>query len=524
MPVGLTFPLIARLRRGVFALDIQPFPRSGIVPGDHLTNFYRFWLFSDDLGHGAVRLRDPYAFRLVAKAVDPPLGWVFGPVFAVLDRIVGAIGAYNLVAMLAVGLSVAFGYLWLRSLGAPPPAALVGAVALAVFPANYARLTVHIKAFFFWMMPLALYLLERGRQASNRRVSYAWAAAAGVTTAALVTVIEPETGVYFWPLLLLYAVGRSRRPVWLGLGTGLVLTAAYVAWFYAAVIGPSITSKGRTLGAVFSYAPGVGDIVTRTYTPLELEHYVWPGVGIVAAVYGAYRLFRAAVPLGVKLLLAAAPLVVVVALGPRAPGVGHLYSFLFEHVAAFRVVQTPGRAIFVLAPIVGLGVAFGLPWLAERRWSWAVCALLAAALVIDARAVTWRQSRPIDSRLVAATKGARGIVDLPITNGMDYLATPYEYWITLVPAPRAQGATPFVTGAERAGNARLATLDSGTVQRPAVDYACSRGATHVVVWEDLFGRGSLPTGGAAVVASLKASPSFELLAARDGIDVFRIRC
>jgi hypothetical protein len=81
-----------------------------------------------------------------------------------------------------------------------------------------------------------------------------------------------------------------------------------------------------------------------------------------------------------------------------------------------------------------------------------------------------------------------------------------------------------VTRAELDGSTRLATLDSGTVQRPTVDYACSRGATHVVVWEDLFGRGSLPKDGAAVLASLKASPLFELLAARDGIDVFRIRC
>ena len=41
----------------------------------------------------------------------------------------------------------------------------------------------------------------------------------------------------------------------------------------------------------------------------------------------------------------------------RAPITGPLYRFAFEHASAFRVVQAPGRIVFVLGPIVALGLA-----------------------------------------------------------------------------------------------------------------------------------------------------------------------
>src|SRR5205823_6153825 len=140
VPLAVTYPLVARLSRGIFAWDYPPLTRSGIVPGDHLVNYYRFALFSDAAAHRVVRLHDPYAFALAGPAHDPPLGWMFGPVFTAVSRLAGGIVAYNTLVFLAVALGITFGYLWLRTLGVPPIAAVVGAVAIAVFPAGYARL------------------------------------------------------------------------------------------------------------------------------------------------------------------------------------------------------------------------------------------------------------------------------------------------------------------------------------------------------------------------------------------------
>lgn len=527
VPLFLTYPLVARLSRGFFAFDQPPLTRSGIVPGDHLVNFYRFWLFSDGLAHRTARLHDPYAFALVGRANDPPLGWIFGLPFAVLERLAGVVTAYNLLVFLALGLSFLFGYLWLRALGLPAPAATAGAVALVVFPASYARLTVHIKAFFFWLMPLALFLVERARRSSTSRSRFILTAGAGLATVALLTVVEPETAVYFWPVLLLYAVGRAGRDVWLGLGAGVALSIAYLGWFYAAVVGPSVNSNGRTVASLMRYSPGLGDLFTRAYDAGNLERYLWPGVGALLAVYGAVCLWRSAAPLGPKLAISAVPLILVAAMGPRAPLVGGLYRFLFEHISAFRVVQTPGRAVFVVGPLVGLGVAFGFDSLlapVRRRRVWAACAVLAVVLVLDARAVTWQQSRPLRSSTVAALAGAKGIIDVPVTNGLDYLGSVYDYGITRAPAPRAGGMTPYLTRRQIVGFNRVVSLGGGTVDPAAVRAACAMGATHVVLWEDMFGRGDLPIDARAAFTALSASRDLQLLSTDEGIDVFRLRC
>src|SRR5207237_9607283 len=89
VPLAVTYPLVARLSRGIFAWDYPPLTRSGIVPGDHLVNYYRFALFSDAAAHRVVRLHDPYAFALAGPAHDPPPGSMFGPALRAGSRRAG---------------------------------------------------------------------------------------------------------------------------------------------------------------------------------------------------------------------------------------------------------------------------------------------------------------------------------------------------------------------------------------------------------------------------------------------------
>lgn len=99
-PVLLTWPLALRMNRGFFAWDVPALMKSGVVAGDHLNNVYRFWLFHDASREGRLPFQDPYAFALGGGANDPPLGWIFGPIYSIGHALVGAVNAYNLLVLL----------------------------------------------------------------------------------------------------------------------------------------------------------------------------------------------------------------------------------------------------------------------------------------------------------------------------------------------------------------------------------------------------------------------------------------
>ncbi|MFN2611349.1 MAG: hypothetical protein ABR507_10840 [Actinomycetota bacterium] len=520
VPVLLTHPLAFRMGKGLFAWNVPPFPSSGIVPGDHYNNMYRFWLWYDGLTKGRLPLHDPYAFALGGGANDPPFGWIFGPPFAIARSLFGAITAYNLLVLAALLCTGVFTYLWLRRLGLPKTACVIGAAAAMTMPAAYARLTVHIKAFFLWLMPASLYAIERS---NGKRHGTSWALAAGLLAFCLVTVIEPETGVYFWPLLILYSIGTLSRRRWFALSVGLLLSGLYLLFFYQRVIGPSVTKAGRSIDSLMNYSPTLSDLFRRTYNPVLLERYVYAGGLSLLALVGIGLIWRSKIPIGKKVYVAMLPLVLLVALGPNAPGIGHVYLWAFRNISAFRVVQTPGRIVFVIAPMIAMGAAY-FAKVIRGRWSIPVALIIVSLATFDSRAVSFAQSPPLDPLIFSKARSATAVLDLPITTGIDFHASVYNYETTILPAPRAGGVSPFVTmEAIRAFN-RVGDIGAGNISPRVLDAACEMKISHVVVWRDMFGLPQLPPDVRPALAALDSSPRFRLVGAGQGLYVYALKC
>src|SRR5262249_45661661 len=104
---------------------------------------------------------DPYSFRPEAEPTANAPWWPFGlatwPLFAALDQ-VRAWNAFVLLTFLAAG---ALACAWLRELGLPRAAALVGGAALPLAPYRVVESRGHLLGPISVLLPLALLACER---------------------------------------------------------------------------------------------------------------------------------------------------------------------------------------------------------------------------------------------------------------------------------------------------------------------------------------------------------------------------
>jgi hypothetical protein len=177
--------------------------------------------------------------------------------------------------------------------------------------------------------------------------------AARTAAAALVLLVLFAMLSSFW---LLPAAGNG--------GPGGAMTRADLKLFETR----STSRAGTALSVASLYGfwkTQIDGLMPRRYIPL------WPAFGILMTAFCLYGLFRyRSEPGRGPGLLALAALAVVaffLSLGARAPLTGGLFSFMFDHVAAFRLFREPQKfvALIVLAYAV-LG-ASGLDRLLRRR-------------------------------------------------------------------------------------------------------------------------------------------------------------
>jgi hypothetical protein len=334
-----------------FLADATPVPGEAAA-GDHLQAEYHLWLVGHQLEHGRAPWRDPYTFRPESPPRANFGGWPFGLPFWPLSALFGPVLGWNLLLLLTYLAAGAFVYLWLRELGLPRGAALVGGLAFALAPYRVAQSAGHLRGPISTLLPLALWAFER-----SRRGSLWWLAGAGAALASI-----PFSDVHLAlgavPFFALYALCRSRDARVLAgaaLGTLAAVGTGLLVGHFA--VSGSIGAGGRTLREVSHYSATGLDFVTR-HPRHGLEGFVFLGwLTPLLAVAGLVLLLRAR-RWGLALALALGALVpVLLAFGTNLP----LYSALWHHFPPLRYPRVPERqmpvACLALAALAAFAVA-----------------------------------------------------------------------------------------------------------------------------------------------------------------------
>jgi hypothetical protein len=337
-----------------------------VTPGDHLQTIYNLWLPGHQLARGAAPWLDPYSFQPEAEQRFNFPGWPFSLVFGPLEALFGTVAGWNLFVLLTYAGAGGCAALWLRALGLPLGAALVGGLAFALAPYRVAHSTGHLLGPVSMLLPLALYGVERRST---------WLAAAALASIPLAGQVHLALGAI--PFVIAYAVARDR------LRLGAIAGATAVVGG-AAVWAVALDRAGeRSYAEVGRYSAELGDFLSRD--PGAFERFVYLGWLLpLAALAGLVSLCSSNTKFRSRSLAAVLGLGAVVpcllALGANLPG----YGFLWRHTP-LQATRVPERML----PIA--------------------CLCLAALAALAIACVTGTQSRP---RLVLGMAFALVVADL----------------------------------------------------------------------------------------------------------------
>ena len=340
-------------------------PREGrVTPGDHLQTAYNLWLPGHQLARGAAPWLDPYSFQ---PEVEPRVnfaGWPFAAVYGPLQALFGTVAGWNLFVLLTYAGAGGFSALWLRTLGLPVGAALVGGLAFALAPYRVAQSTGHLLGPISMLLPLALYGVERRK---------AWLAAAALASIPLSGQVHLALGAI--PFVLAYALARRR--LWLGaIAASAGVAGGVIVWALSLR-----DADERPFSEVEHYSATLGDFVSRN--PGEFERFAYLGwLTPLVAIAGTVCLccfntsFRSRA-LGTVLGLGAL-VPCLLALGSNLPG----YGLLWRHTP-FHATRVPERllpiAVLCLAALVAIAIACVVSTLSRTRLVVVVVALVVAA-------------------------------------------------------------------------------------------------------------------------------------------------
>ena len=508
------------------------FPAS-IAPGDHLQMAYYLWLWE----HALTTLdhlpwSDPFQFAAGGHASAQPFGWPLVIVSLPVGLLAGPVAAYNALVLVAFVAGAGATYALARRLGTSRAAAAVAGFAFAFAPFRLVQATAHVNALLAPLLPLLVYCAERALRDDDDRSARraAWA-----TVAVQVSVMasgELHLAVFASALLAFYVAlrapgappGRRRRLA----VPGVVLvaaTAAVAGLMYAFVLQPSVAGGGRTLEEAATFAPRLGDIVSRQVTWLQFERYAYPGLVIAGlAGAGAIAAWRTG---GRRLLGAGLVALAVVPLGlALAPGlVGHpLVQDAYRAIPMLSFSRVPGRILIVTALALAVLAAFAVDLVRRRHLRWALAAVAVIALVADAPRGLFDRNPAAQTTVSLAPPGST-ILDLPPFDPGDYAGSVYTFEITRAPGPRSGGYSPFVTPDARRAQATTVPLAELPVDacrwRGVVD---DLGIDHVAVHLDLYGDPPerWPADGDALAAALDRTPGFTEVARGGDVVLFAV--
>jgi hypothetical protein len=312
--------------------------------GDHLQLGWAFWLVGHQLGRVASPLSDPYSFRPEAEAPPSLQGWLLGLPYWPLRSVLDDVWAYDVILLLTFVLAGGVACWWLRSLGVPVPAALVGGAVFCLMPYRVGQSTGHLLGLVAFLLPATLLALERRRFA----------------LAALALVALPLSGQLHLalgaiPLALGYAVARLPRAGWWKAGAGaaaaVVAGIAVERWAVAGSIG-----TGRSFAQVERYSAELTDFVTRGVGS-GIEELVFVGWLTPLVALAGLWLLASRRQRGLAALLGLAALVpCLLALGANLPG----YEDAWRRLPGLDATRVPERFMPIACLAIAALAAFGL--------------------------------------------------------------------------------------------------------------------------------------------------------------------
>ncbi len=456
--------------------------------GDHLQAVYHLWLPGHQLEHGRAPWVDPYTFR---PESDPQVNfgaWPFGLPFWPLAAVFGTVVGWNLFILLTYLAAGGFACLWLRELGLPRGAGLVGGLVFALAPYRVAQSAGHLRGPISALLPLALFAFERSRRGSRWWLALAGGAIASIPFSDLHLALG-ATGFF-----LLYALLRARDPRTLAGAFLGVLAAAGAGQIVASGrISGSIGSGGRSLREVAVYSADGLDFLTR-HQRHGPESFVFLGWLTPLLALAGLILLLGGRRLGLAAALAVGAVVpILLALGTHFP----LYATLWHHFPPLRYPRVPERQMPVACLALAALAAFALARISRiaraRRNLVTVCYLIAGlALVIDLRVTIYRAARadPANAAYAALRPEPPGrLLELPVLHPSVARGSIYFYYDLQAHRQRPSGYS--TVAPKRAGKLalRLEPLNCGE-WRPGTEALLRRlGVRYLAFHAGLFSEG-----------------------------------
>jgi hypothetical protein len=438
-----TWPAVRGLDDGDLA---RPSPGFGeAAAGDHLQLGWALWLPGHQLGRGAAPWLDPYSFQPEADPAINLQGWLFGLPYWPLHALLGPVTAYNVFLLLSFLAAGALTTWWLRELGLPRGAALVGGFAFALAPYRAAQSTGHLLGPISLLLPLCLLLVERRRLA-----------AAALVLAAIPLSGQTHLALGALPLVVGYAWLRGSGRRSLLLAPPAILAGLLVQRL---VIEGSIAGGGRSLASVDRYSASWSDLVDRTLGT-GVERFVFLGWLLpLLALAGLVRLWRDRRGLGVLLGLAAL-VPVVLALGTTTP----LYAPLWHVFPPLHYPRVPER----LMPVACLALAALAAFAVARIRAAVVVVGVVVALAVDLRTPLFAAvDADAGNRAYASIQGEGRLFELPVFRPDTHYGSAYLAYAMTTPRERPQGySTVGPPAADRLAR-RLRQLSCGRGGFPA---------------------------------------------------------
>ena len=458
-----TWPAVRDLGDGYLARPSTGFGET--AAGDHLQLGWALWLPGHQLANAGAPWLDPYSFQPEADRALNLQGWLFGFVYWPLHVLFGAVAAYNVFLLLTFVAACTLTTWWLRALGLPRGAALVGGLAFALAPYRVAQSTGHLLGPISLLLPLSLLLVERRRLL-----------AAALVLAAIPLSGQTHVALGAIPLVVSYAwIRQPSNRLLLGLRRAALLALPAVLAGFAVqqlVIEGSIAGGGRTLSSVDRYSASWSDVVDRTIDD-GVERFVFLGWLLpLLALAGLALLWRRRRSLAIVLGLAAV-VPIVLALGTTTP----LYAPLWHVFPPLHYPRVPERVMPVACLALAALAAFAV---ARIRWAPLVAVVL-VALAIDLRVPVFAAvDADEDNRAYAAMRTEGRLFELPVFRPDTHYGSVYLAYAMQSPRERPQGySTVGPTEADRLAR-RLRPLSCG---RGMVSAAIAFVAVHRGLYE-----------------------------------------